>query len=187
MLTDPLRDSQTTAELRQKLRLRAHRTADTAAKMLRRRWPNIETLEPGPKQDEGRRINLPLEPREIAARTSGEASSLLRSDHERLRAAFDALGRVRQRITVAPRSRNQRLGADSAEPRCRGPVSAIPLAFSTLSVGRSRVLKLITRSLSDHRTAARHRSDERCNDHQSRCAHVVLQMSTAYLQIDAGV
>jgi nucleotide-binding universal stress UspA family protein len=43
-LTDPPRDSQSMAELRQKLRLRARRTADTAAKTLRRRWPKIETL-----------------------------------------------------------------------------------------------------------------------------------------------
>jgi nucleotide-binding universal stress UspA family protein len=42
-LTDPPRNSQSMAELRQKLRLRARRTADTAAKMLRRRWPKIET------------------------------------------------------------------------------------------------------------------------------------------------
>jgi hypothetical protein len=79
------------------------------------------------------------------------------------------------------------LRAGSAEPRCRGPVPAISLALSTLSVGRGRALKLTALSWSDHRTAARHRSDEPCNDHQSRCAHDVLRMSIAYLQVDGTV
>ena len=78
------------------------------------------------------------------------------------------------------------LRPDSAEPRCRGPVPAVALAFSTLSVGRGRALRLTTLRLCEKRTAARQRRDERCSHHQARCAHAVLQMSTAYLRVDAA-
>jgi nucleotide-binding universal stress UspA family protein len=44
ILTDPPRDSQSIAELRQKVRLRAGRTADAAARTLRRRWPKIKRI-----------------------------------------------------------------------------------------------------------------------------------------------
>jgi nucleotide-binding universal stress UspA family protein len=42
-LTDPPRESQSMAELREKVRREARRTADRAAKILRRRWAKIET------------------------------------------------------------------------------------------------------------------------------------------------
>jgi nucleotide-binding universal stress UspA family protein len=42
MLTDPPRQSQSMAELREKVRGQARRTAERAARMLRRRWPDIE-------------------------------------------------------------------------------------------------------------------------------------------------